>query len=534
MRRTSILLAVAAGCSAPPAPGATTPPETRAGDRERQPFALAEASIAELQRQMSAGERTAVDIARLYLERIAAIDSRGPALRAVIEINPDALAIAAALDRERAARGPRGPLHGIPVLLKDNIATADKMETTAGSLALVGHRPGADAFLVARLRAAGAVILGKTNLSEWANFRSSRSSSGWSARGGQTRNPYVLDRSPCGSSSGSGVAVAANLVTVAIGTETDGSIVCPSSANGIVGIKPTVGLVSRAQIIPIAHSQDTAGPMARTVADAAAVLTAIAGADSNDPATAAFPGARDYTKSLDPDALAGARIGVARPLFGSDPAVIALMESAIAAMREAGAVIVDPVELAPSKAMGDAEYQVLLYEFKADIAGYLEGLGGGAPKTLDDLIGFNKAHADTELAHFGQEIFIEAAGLGGLDDPRYSEALATSRRLARAEGIDRVIAAHQLDAIIAPTGSPAWPIDLINGDHYTLGTSSFAAIAGYPNISVPIGDVSDLPVGVSIFGPAWSEPRLIAIAYAFEQKTRARRPPRFLGTVRYR
>ena len=523
--RSMIVWALVLGCSSPPAP-----PPDRAGAAASGParFALEELTIAQLAAMMRSGERSAADITRLYLERIAALD---PTLRSVIEINPDAVAIAEALDRERAQKGPRGPLHGIPVLLKDNIATADRMQTTAGSLSLVDHRPKADAALVKRLREAGAVIIGKANLSEWANFRSTRSSSGWSARGGQTRNPYVLDRNPCGSSSGSGVAVAANLVAVAIGTETDGSIVCPSSANGIVGIKPTLGLVSRAGIIPIAHSQDTAGPMARTVADAAAVLTAIAGKDDRDPATAAIGAPVDYTRALDPDGLSGARIGVARQMFGGNPEVVALMDAAIATMREAGAVIVDPIDLSPSQEMESAEWEVLLYEFKSDIAAYLAGLDGDAPRTVDDLIAFNKANAKAELAHFGQEVFLEAKKRGGLDDPKYAEALATARRLARDQGIDRVIAAHRLDAIIAPTGSPAWPIDLINGDHYTLGTSSFAAIAGYPNVTVPAGFVSELPVGVSIFGPAWSESKLIAIAYAFEQKTRARRPPRLLRTL---
>jgi amidase len=455
---------------------------------------------------------------------IAAIDRRGPTLRSVIELNPDALADARALDRERAEKGPRGPLHGIPILLKDNVATAGPMETTAGSMALVGFRPPADAALVARLRAAGAVILGKANLSEWANFRSSRSSSGWSARGGQVRNPYVLDRSPCGSSSGSGVAVAANLVAAAIGTETDGSVVCPASANGIVGIKPTVGRVSGEGIIPIAHSQDTAGPMARTVADAALVLAAIAEEVEGQAPI-------DVAAALDAGALRGKRIGVARDLFGSDPDVIALMDASIAAMREAGAVIVDPIELAVPPELESAELEVLLFELKADMAGYLARLGPGAPDTLADLIAFNTANAETELVHFDQEWFVKAAERGDLESAEYKQALATSRRLARDEGIDRAIARDRLDAIVAPTGSPAWVIDQVNGDHYILGTSTLAAVAGYPNITVPAGFIAGLPVGISIFGPAWSEQRLIGIAHAFERATRARRRPQLRPTI---
>jgi amidase len=498
------------------------------------PFELEERTIAELQEGLQSGRWTARRLVELYLERIDIVDRRGPTLRSVIETNPDAFDIAEQLDSERASGNVRGPLHGIPILLKDNVATADRTTTTAGSLALEGSIPSEDAFLARRLRSAGAILLGKANLSEWANFRSTRSSSGWSARGGQCRNPYVLDRNPCGSSSGSGAAVAANLCAAAIGTETDGSIVCPSSANGIVGIKPTIGLVSRARVIPISHNQDTAGPMARTVRDAALVLTAIAGADPGDPATAAAEGhiETDYTTFLDADGLRGARIGVGRDFFGFHPAVDALMEDAIQLMSRQGAVIVDNLTFRDRDAMNEAEYQVLLFDFKTDIEAYLAGLGPNTRvRTLADLIAFNETAREREMPFFGQEIFLEAEQKGRLDSPEYRTALDTCQRIARTEGIDALMAKDRLDAIIAPTGGPAWPIDPVNGDHFGGGSSSLAAVAGYPNITLPAGHVHGLPVGISFFGLAWSEGQLIRLAYAFEQATTHRRPPTFQRTL---
>jgi amidase len=495
---------------------------------------VAEASIASLQEKMTAGALTARALTQTYLDRIAALDRRGPALHSVIEVNPDAIAIATALDTERKAKGPRGPLHGIPVLVKDNIDTGDKMMTTAGSLALEGPPAPRDAFIVERLRAAGAVILGKTNLSEWANIRSTKSSSGWSARGGQTKNPYVLDRNPCGSSSGSGAAVSANLCAVAVGTETDGSIVCPSSGNGIVGLKPTLGLVSRAGIIPIAHSQDTAGPMARTVRDAAILLGALAGSDARDTATAPADGKRapDYTAFLDAEGLQGARIGVARKIAGFDARVDRLMEDAIAEMKRRGAVIVDPANVPHLGEYDDSELEVLLYELKADLAAYLATRGPDVRvKTLADVIAFNDAHRDREMPFFGQELFLRAQEKGPLTTPAYLEALAKNQRLSRAEGIDAVMDEHKLDAIIAPTGGPAWMTDHVAGDHYTGGSSTGPAVAGYPNITVPMGFVFDLPIGLQFMGRAWSEPVLLKLAYAFEQATHHRRAPKFLPTA---
>ena len=496
------------------------------------PFELEEATIAALQDGMRAGRWTARSIAGQYLARMAAVDRNR--LRAVVEVNPDALAIAARMDAERQQGRVRGPLHGVPVLVKDNIDTADRMATTAGSLALEGSIARRDAFVVERLRAAGAVILGKTNLSEWANFRSSHSNSGWSARGGQTANPYALDRNPCGSSSGSGAGVSANLCAIAVGTETDGSVVCPSSVCGVVGIKPTLGLVGRSGIIPIAHSQDTAGPMARTVRDAAILLSAMAGADPRDPAAAA-KGQPDYTRFLDPRGLGGARLGIARKFFGFNAAVDKLMEDAIAAMKRQGAVIVDPADLPSHGKIDDPEFEVLLYEFKAGLNQYLAALPASMRvRSLAAVIAFNDRNRAREMPYFEQEIMLKAEKKGPLTERAYLDALAASRRLARAEGIDAVSSRHRLDAIVAPTAGPAWLTDWVNGDHGAGGCSTPAAVAGYPHVTVPAGFVRGLPVGISFFGPAWSEPALLKIAYGFEQATRARRPPRLLPTVDWR
>jgi amidase len=497
------------------------------------PFELDEVSVAGLQRQMASGERSALEITEAYLARIAALDRQGPELRSVIETNPEAAAIARALDAERKAKGPRGPLHGIPVLLKDNVDTADRLTTTAGSLALEGSIPPRDARVARRLRDAGAVILGKANMSEWANFRSSRSISGWSARGGQCRNPYALDRNPCGSSSGSGVAVSANLAPLAVGTETDGSIVCPATSCGIVGVKPTVGLVSRAGIIPISHTQDTAGPMARSVADAAALLTALAGADPRDPATAsASTHALDFTRFLDKSGLRGARIGVARNMAGFHPDTDRLLDAAIAEMKRQGAEVVDPADVPGIKELGDPEFEVLLFEFKAGLEAYFASLGPEARvKTLADLIAFNEANRGREMPYFGQETLLKAQAKGPLTTPAYREALETCSRLSRREGLDAVLDQHRLDAVVAPTGAPAWVIDPVSGDHYVGGNSTPAAVSGYPSVCVPMGFVFGLPVGLSFVGRAWSEPVLLRLAHAFEQATRARKPPRFLTTA---
>lgn len=497
-------------------------------------FELEEITLTQLAEGMDTGRWTAESITRLYLERIEALDRQGPTLRSVIETNPDAIEVARQLDEERQAQGPRSPLHGVPILLKDNIATADGMTTTAGSLALEGSIPAGDAFIAARLREAGAILLGKANMSEWANFRSPHSSSGWSARGGQCRNPYALDRNPCGSSSGSGVAVSANLAAAAIGTETNGSVICPSSKSGLVGIKPTVGLLSRSGIIPISHSQDTAGPMARTVADAAALLGAMTGLDTTDPATAASEdhAHADYTEFLDPTALRGARIGVSRDHFGPHPAADQLIETAIETMAAQGAEIVDPVAIANLEEMEKHSFQVMLYEFKADLNAYLAALGPNAPvSSLAEVIAFNEQHPDLELPYFGQEHMLMAQAKGGLSEPAYLEAVAAAQRLAGPEGIDRTMEEHRLDAIIAPSGGPAWLTDHVNGDHHGGSSSSPAAIAGYPNITVPAGFIRGLPVGLSLFAHAWSEPKLIALAHAYEQATHHRRPPRFLPTA---
>ena len=497
-------------------------------------FELDEITVPELQDGMQSGKFTARSLVEKYTERIHEIDKSGPAVNSVIEINPDATSIAAALDQERKSKGPRGPLHGIPVLIKDNIATADRMMTTAGSLALVGSKEPKDSFVAQKLRAAGAVILGKTNLSEWANMRSSHSTSGWSGRGGLTKNPYALDRNPCGSSSGTGAGISANLAAIGIGTETDGSIVCPSSSNGLAGIKPTVGLISRSRIIPISHSQDTAGPMCRTVRDAAILLSALTGVDPEDPATSASAGKSqtDYSRYCDPNGLKGARIGVVRKYFGFSEAVDKLMEQALDVMKRQGATLVDPADLPSHGRFDESEGTVLSYEYKADLNAYLAQLGPGAPvHSMKEVIEFNDRNRDKEMPYFGQDLMLKAEARGPLTDKEYVDALAKNHQLARTEGIDAVMDKNRLDALVAPTGSPAWVTDLVNGDHFSGGSSNAAAVAGYPNINVTAGFIFGLPVGISFFGRAWSEPVLIRLAYAFEQATKARQQPRFLPTL---
>lgn len=496
---------------------------------------MSERTIMEWQAAMESGEITAVGLVQHYLKRIEQIDRTGPGLNSVLELNPDAEAIAAALDAEREDQGARGPLHGLPLMIKGNIDTADRMTTTAGSLALEGHSAARDAFIVERLRAAGAIILGKTNLSEWANFRSTRSSSGWSSQGGQTRNPYALDRNPCGSSSGSGVAAAADLCVAAVGTETDGSIVCPANANGIVGLKPTVGLVSRSGIIPISHSQDTAGPMARTVADTAVMLSAMVGIDPRDEATAtSVVKTAGYTAFLDTDGLRGARIGVARNFCGFDPHVDAILEESLQLMRDLGATIIDEADISTAKQLGEPEMEVLLYEFKAGLNAYLSQLVPSAKvHSLADVIAFNEANRETVMPYFGQEHFLAAQEKGPLTEDVYRKALAACRRLARDEGIDATLADHDLDAVVAPSGAPAWLTDWVNGDHYTGGSSSPAAVAGYPAISVPAGSVFGLPLNISLIAGPWQEGKLIRLAHAFEQAAQRRRPPQFLPAVDY-
>ena len=516
------LLMLCAACSGP----APTPPAP-APD-------LSEADIQTLQQRMAQGSLSSRALTQWYLDRIAAVDRAGPRLNAIIALNPDALASADALDAERRAGKLRGPLHGIPILLKDNIDTADGEPTTAGSLALATVPAHQDAQIVRRLRAAGAVILGKTNLSEWANYRSKRSSSGWSAVGGQTRNPYVLDRTPCGSSAGSAVAVSANLAVAAIGTETDGSIVCPSSINGIVGFKPTLGLVSRQGIVPIAHSQDTAGPMARTVADAALLLDAIAGSDPADAATAAADAHRgQYRAALAQATLRGRRIGILRSVGGNDDRGQPILAAVIATLRAQGALVIDPVVLPHDGEYGKDEDLVLAYEFKADLAQYLRRRAIPGLQTLADVIAFNEHEAARELTWFGQDTMIKAQTKGTLTAPEYRAALQRSKRLAGPQGIDAALHAHRLDALVALTQSPASTIDLVNGDNWNdaFGNSAPAAVAGYPNATVPAGFIHGLPVGVSFIGGAWQDAQVLALAHAFERAHAARRMPRFLPTL---
>src|SRR3954466_8403177 len=508
------------------APGSTQAPSG---------FPLEETTVGDLQDAMAAGRYTSRRLVELYTERISAIDRSGPTLRSVIELNPDALAIADGLDAERKTGRVRGPLHGIPVLIKENIDTADRMMTTAGSLALEGVPAPKDAFIVERLRAAGAVILGKTNLSEWANIRSTHSSSGWSGRGGQVKNPYALDRNPCGSSSGTGAAIAANLAAIGIGTETDGLIVCPSGANGLVGIKPTIGLVSRSGIIPISHSQDTSGPMTRSVTDAAALLAAIAGVDPRDAATtrAGQHANADYAKALDAGALKGARIGIARKqYFGYSSATDRVIEQAIGDLKAQGAVIIDPADIATASKMDGCELDVLLYELKADLNTYLKDRPSAPVHSLEEIIAFNEREKAREMPYFGQELFLTAQKKGPLTTPAYRTALARCRALAGTQGIAASLARYRLDAIVAPTGSPAWTTDLVNGDHFTGASSTPAAVAGYPSITVPAGLAFGLPVGMSFIGTAWSEPRLIELAYAYEQATNRRRAPTLIPSLR--
>lgn len=527
MNRRGFLTTIASAAASTALQPAPQPSPARA-------FELDELTIPQLQEGLRAGRWTSRRLVDLYLERIILIDRRGPALNAIIEANIDAVRIAEARDTERAAGRVRGPLHGMPILLKDNIDTADRMRTSGGSLALAESVAARDAFLVERLREAGAVILGKTNLSEWANIRSSRSTSGWSARGGQTKNPFALDRNPCGSSSGSGAAISANLASVAVGTETDGSIVCPSSACGIVGIKPTLGLISRTGLIPIAHSQDTAGPMARTMIDAAILLTAMVGEDMRDRATRrrATRAGLDYATFVDPGGLKGARIGIARNHFGFDPRVDRIMEEAVAALKHAGALVIDPTNISTAGKFEESELEVLLYELKADLNRYLAGLASSVPtRSLAAVMAFNEEHKDREMPFFGQDLFERAEKKGSVRSRAYRRARADNLHLTRTLGIDLLVRRHRLDAIMAPTGGPAWLTDLVNGDHFGGGSSSTAAVAGYPNVTVPAGFVFGLPVGVSFFGRAWTEPVLIRIASGFEAVTNARRSPQFLPTA---
>ena len=537
--RTSLLgtAAIAAGAAAKPAVAreeAARASSAGVFSGDVPAFELDEVTISDLQDAMKSGKMTSRSITEKYLARIDQVDKKGPALNAIIELNPDALSIADAMDAERKEKGPRGPLHGIPVLIKDNIDTADKMMTTAGSLALAGSHPAKDSTVAQKLRDAGAVILGKTNLSEWANIRSNHSTSGWSGRGGQTKNPYALDRNPCGSSSGSGAAVSANLAAAAIGTETDGSIVCPSSTCGIAGVKPTVGLVSRTGIIPISHTQDTAGPMCRTLRDAAILLGALTGMDTADSATAESRehSYTDYTQFLKEDGLKGARIGVVRRTFGFNEDVDVVMEAALETMKKQGAILVDPAPIESAGKFGDSEFMIFLYELKADLNAYLAKLGPNAPvKTLKEIIEFNEKNSSKEMPYFGQDTFLKSEEKGPLTTQEYIDAVAKARDLARKEGIDATMDKNNLDALVGPTGGPAWLTDHINGDSFGGGSSSTAAVAGYPNITVPAGFVHGLPVGISFFGRAWSEPVLLRVAYAFEQATKVRKSPGFAATL---
>lgn len=499
---------------------------------------MEEWTITELQEKMVSGEWTARKLAEMYLERIDSVDKSGPRVNSVIEVNPDALRIADQLDEERRSGKTRGPLHGIPILIKDNIDTHDQMQTTAGSLALEGSIAPRDAFIVEQLRRAGALILGKTNLSEWANFRDKKSTSGWSSRGGLTRNPYALDRTACGSSSGSGAAVAANLCAAAVGTETDGSIICPSQTNGIVGMKPTLGLLSRSGIIPIAHSQDTAGPMARTVADLAVLLGVLAGVDKKDSATknSLKNGLQDYTSFLNANGLGGKRIGVARNLFGSDERIKKIMESSLDVLKRKGAILVDPANVPNYNKFGKTETEVLLFEFQVDLNKYLAALGPKARvKTMKDVIKFNEENKERVMPYFGQGRMTASQEKDlRKDKKKYLEALKKNQRLTRKEGIDAVMKKYKLDALVCPSGGPAWVIDLVNGDavNWDMESTSLAAVAGYPHITVPAGYVHGLPVGISFFSKAWQEPTLIEIAYAFEHATEVRKPPQFLPTAK--
>jgi amidase len=525
------LLGAAAAAALPTDSAAAANEAGKKGTGGVAPFELDEMTIADLQQAMKSGKESAHSLAAKYLARIEAIDKQGPALNSVIEVNPDALKIAAALDQERTGKGPRGPLHGISILLKDNIDTADRMHTTAGSLALIDARPPEDAFLVRRLREAGAVILGKSNLSEWANIRCSYSTSGWSGRGGLTKNPYVLNRNPCGSSSGSGVAVAASLCAAAVGTETDGSVVAPSSANGIVGMKPTVGLVSRTGVIPISQSQDTAGPMGRTVRDVAILLGALAGSDPSDKVTTdeQRKTLTDYTKALDPHGLKGARIGVARNYFGFDDTVDAVMTKALDVLKHEGAKLIDPADISNMDKVGESELTVHLFELKAGLAAYFARLGKKAPvRSLKDVIEFNERHKTREMPYFGQDLFEKSVKKGSLQSYEYQEALARCRRLARTEGIDATMDKFKLDALVAPTLGPACLTDLVVGDRWRGEASTAAAVSGYPSITVPAGFIFGLPVGLLFFGRAWSEATLLKLAYSFEQAAKLRKPPRFL------
>jgi amidase len=530
-RRDFVRLGLAASAAAGTSGLALAATAQKPASARFKPDPMLEAGVQVQQQAMRAGKLTAQALATRYLARIEAVDRAGPRLRSVIELNPDALEIARERDRERKAGKLRGPLHGIPVLLKDNIATGDKMSTTAGSLALDGVRAARDAHLVARLRNAGAVILGKTNLSEWANMRSVRSTSGWSARGGQTRNPYALDRNTSGSSSGSAAAMAASLATLAVGTETDGSIVSPSASCGIVGIKPTLGLVSRAGVIPIAHSQDTAGPMTRSVADAAFLLGALAGPDPQDSATARAPRV-NYASFLRKDGLRGKRLGVARDFFGANDGVNALIEKELTLLREQGAILED-VAIPNSDKYGETELTVLLHEFRPDLEAWLAAYAPHAPvRTMADIIDFNARNAGREMPYFGQEHLIAAQSKGGLAAREYVKALANNRRYARDKGLEQVLRDRKLDALVAPTGGPAWLTDYVNGDHYGSSFSSPAAVAGYPHVTVPAGLLHGLPIGLSFVGKAWSEPALIAMAYAYEQAGRRRRAPTYVAHIR--